>query len=309
MNTKKENVCVSILCWTYNHEKFIRDCLEGILKQNTDFEFEIIVHDDASNDATVNIIKDYEKRYPELIWGIYESENQYSKNGFLFIDEMLKKANGKFIAFCEGDDYWTDPAKLQEQVNLLIKEPTASACFHLMEMKYEDGRPSEVYPPAHLHRDRFFEDIAFSYWLSTGSIVCRKEAIPVPIRWAKKLYMADVPLIAELCLRGNFRFINKVMGVYRQHLNGIWVGIDFEKKCKVNFELYNTVLNEFSYKKLPLVEKEKKESARRLFMILSEKHKWKEARWYLWQYFISSPARFSLPPKQKKSILKALINW
>ncbi len=110
---------VSIICTCYNHEKYILQAIEGFLMQKTDFPFEIIIHDDASTDNSKEIIKEYEEKYPELFFNIYQIENQYSKGVEYVTKVVFQAAQGKYIAFCEGDDYWIDPYKLQKQVDIL----------------------------------------------------------------------------------------------------------------------------------------------------------------------------------------------
>ena len=118
-NVQNTEPLVSINCITYNHEAYIRDALEGFLMQKTDFTFEILVHDDASTDQTANIIRKYEKKYPEIIKPIYQKENQYSQEVEISKQFQFPRARGKYIAICEGDDYWTNPYKLQKQVIVL----------------------------------------------------------------------------------------------------------------------------------------------------------------------------------------------
>ncbi len=111
---------VSISCITYNHEKYIKQCLDGFLMQKTNFDFEILIHDDASTDKTADIIREYEKKYPDKFRCIYQTENQYSKGVRGIMARFnFPRAQGKYIALCEGDDYWTDPYKLQKQVDFL----------------------------------------------------------------------------------------------------------------------------------------------------------------------------------------------
>ena len=114
------NIMVSICCITYNQEKFIRQALDGFLMQKTNFKYEIIIHDDASTDNTANIILEYEKKYPDIIKPIYQTENQYSKGKKPTLI-TYKAAQGKYIALCEGDDYWIDENKLQLQVDYMEK--------------------------------------------------------------------------------------------------------------------------------------------------------------------------------------------
>src|SRR5450756_1052182 len=111
---------VSILCITYNHEKFIADAIEGFVKQKTDFEYEIIIHDDASTDKTAEIIRKYQQKYPDIINAVLQTENQFSK-GVRILNSLCQSVESEFIAVCEGDDYWTDPLKLQKQVDCLRK--------------------------------------------------------------------------------------------------------------------------------------------------------------------------------------------
>ena len=109
---------VSVICLAYNHGKYVRETLEGFVSQKTDFPFEVIVHDDASTDNTADIIREYEKKYPDIIKPIYQVQNQYSQKVDIYKEFELPRMSGKYVAFCEGDDYWSDPYKLQKQVHL-----------------------------------------------------------------------------------------------------------------------------------------------------------------------------------------------
>ena len=124
----------------YNHEKYIKDALDSFLMQKTDFPFEVLIHDDASTDRTGEIIREYEKKYPHIIKPIYQTENQYSK-GIKNISGLFNfpRAQGRYIAMCEGDDYFTDPYKLKKQVEYLDAHPDCSLCFHSARMVTVDG--------------------------------------------------------------------------------------------------------------------------------------------------------------------------
>lgn len=123
-----DNPLVSICCISYNHEAYIRDCLEGFLMQQTDFPFEVLIHDDASSDHTADIIREYEAKYPDIIKPICEQENQYAK-GVGFVELFgFARAKGKYIAICEGDDFWIDPHKLQRQFDFMESQPDHSLC-------------------------------------------------------------------------------------------------------------------------------------------------------------------------------------
>lgn len=125
---------VSISCLTYNHEPFIRQCLNGFVMQKTSFTYEVLIHDDASTDKTADIIHEYEQKYPEIIKPIYEKENQWNKGRKGTIIFNLPRAKGKYIALCEGDDYWIDPHKLQKQVDFLEDNPEYAMVYTLSQI-------------------------------------------------------------------------------------------------------------------------------------------------------------------------------
>lgn len=126
MNKDTRPLIVTIQCITYNHEPYIRQCLEGFVMQKTNFRFEAIVHDDASTDGTAVIVKEYAEKYPDIIKPIFETENQYSKHDGSLSRIMDEHTHGKYVAICEGDDYWIDPLKLQKQVDFLEANPEYS---------------------------------------------------------------------------------------------------------------------------------------------------------------------------------------
>lgn len=121
-------VQVSVICNAYNHEKYIADALKGFVMQKTNFSFEVLVHDDASTDKTADIIREYEIKYPDIIKPIYEIENQCSKRDGSLSRIQYGRVKGKYIAICEGDDYWTDPYKLQKQYDALEAHPEINIC-------------------------------------------------------------------------------------------------------------------------------------------------------------------------------------
>ena len=130
---------VSIICTAYNHESYIKESIEGFLSQETNFSFEIIIHDDASTDNTAKIIREYEKKYPNIIKPIYQRENQYSKGVRISLSLCKNICKGKYVAFCEGDDYWTDSKKLQKQYDALSENPQCKICCCLVLCCDEKG--------------------------------------------------------------------------------------------------------------------------------------------------------------------------
>lgn len=223
MKTKENPVMVTISCITYNQEKYIRDALDGFVMQKTNFRYEAIVHDDCSTDHTADIVREYAEKYPDIIKPIYEEENQYSKgvNSQMGakIDAMT---HGKYIALCEGDDYWTDPNKLQKQVDFLESHPEYSMCFHDVDIKAEPGR--EWYDVFGKLEDRdydAFEDI-YHWCVPTCSIVYKAEIHPL-IPKNPKFRMGDNVLVLTCGKYGKLRCIPRKMGVYRLSPTG-WIG-------------------------------------------------------------------------------------
>lgn len=130
---------VSICSITYNHKPYIRQCLDSLLLQKTNFIYEIIINDDCSTDGTTEIIKEYASKYPNLIHPIFHDENQYSKGvRGMFAKFCFPQARGKYIAMCEGDDYWTDPLKLQKQVDILEQRENVSIVFNKVQVVAKD---------------------------------------------------------------------------------------------------------------------------------------------------------------------------
>ena len=133
--SKKSLVEVSVLCITYNHEEYIRTALESLINQKTSFRYEVIVHDDASTDGTASIVREYADKYPDLIKPVLQSNNQYSKGVDIIRTCILNYAEGKYIAFCEGDDCWIDENKLEKQYLLMEKTPSVDICSHASLVK------------------------------------------------------------------------------------------------------------------------------------------------------------------------------
>ncbi|MBQ1636007.1 MAG: glycosyltransferase family 2 protein, partial [Bacteroidales bacterium] len=138
---------VTVICLAYNHGPYIRDALEGFVMQKTAFPFEVIVHDDASTDDTPRIIREYASRYPDIIRPVFQTENQYSKGVPISQTFLFPLVKGRYVALCEGDDYWTDPLKLSRQVEALEANPGVDICTHKV-LKTKNGSPHGYEGPA-----------------------------------------------------------------------------------------------------------------------------------------------------------------
>ena len=139
---------VSVYCLAYNHEPIIRKCLDGIVIQKTNFRYEVIVHDDASTDNTASIIKEYAERFPDIIKPIYQTENQYSRGVKIVTTYIFPKCQGKYLAVCEGDDFWTDENKLQKQYDMMERNKDIVLCVHRAKQINLKTGVESLYPQA-----------------------------------------------------------------------------------------------------------------------------------------------------------------
>ncbi|WP_271424742.1 glycosyltransferase family 2 protein [Aequorivita sinensis] len=226
---KEEVPLVSITCITYNHESYIRECLEGFLMQKTNFEYEILIHDDASTDKTADIIREYEKKYPGIIKPIYQVENQYSQGvRGIFAKYNFSRAKGKYIAMCEGDDYWTDPYKLQKQVDFLEENEDCAMVFTNAEVIIEDDgeKSNSIRGLREIKESRFFSDIEIlEHWtVPTASVIFR--SIYIDEKYSKILsnknfMFGDIVLFLHLSTKGELFGMKEIMVAYRRHVGGV----------------------------------------------------------------------------------------
>ena len=229
---------VSICCTTYNHEKYIRDALDGFLMQKTSFKFEVLIHDDASTDGTADIIREYEEQYPDIIKPIYQTVNQYSKSVPITKTYQIPRASGKYIAMCEGDDFWTDEYKLQKQFDALEHNPECVMCTHIVMDVDENGKQLETARPKPELADKIFNNIISSKELfdnifidniipfQTSSFFVKKSVMESyyhnPPSFSIGKGFGDVPLLWYSITQGSVYFIPEVMSNYRKDCPGGW---------------------------------------------------------------------------------------
>jgi len=221
---------VSINCITYNHEKYIADAIESFLMQKTDFNFEILIHDDASTDRTPEIIKEYQEKYPDIVKPIYQKENQYSKGIKMCYEFNNKRAKGKYIAVCEGDDYWTDPYKLQKQIDFMESHEDCTLCFHNAEVVKTNGEKiGKLHVPWSVHNSRYYYgkntiyeagEMALLDFIPTASLVYPKHLMNNPPDWYMSSIVGDAPLRLILTSYGYAYYIDEVMSAYRTGVEG-----------------------------------------------------------------------------------------
>ena len=214
---------VSIVCNTYNHEKYIAQALDSFLAQKTDFPFEVLVHDDASTDGTAAIVRQYADKYPDIIKPILQKENQFSQGVHVTYEIQVPRVQGKYIAFCEGDDYWTDSAKLQRQVDFLETHSDFSICFH--EAKIFDQSQGDYVADVvrKVTSETDICELAKGNYIHTMTVVYRNN--PLVREDLKKLgpvVTGDYALHMLNAKHGKIKKMPECMAVYRLNQESVW---------------------------------------------------------------------------------------
>lgn len=259
-----EEIAVSVLCLVYNHEKYLRKCLEGFVNQKTNFKFEVIIHDDASTDNSADIIREYETKYPDIIKPIYQTENQYSKGVKITNTILSPLANGKYVASCEGDDYWCDEYKLQKQYDAMESNPNCHFCVHKVCAIKENGALLNKHYPGFaldtgvIKTERYMEILGTTYPFQTSSYFRRKADVDEYINntpeFVKVADVGDEPLMLYFGFLGDVYYIDEIMSCYRVNSVGSWssrVNLDSKKRlahCTSMLEMYDA-FNEFTANK------------------------------------------------------------
>lgn len=236
---------VSICCLTYNHEPYIRECLDGFLMQKTTFPVEILIHDDASSDKTADIIREYETKYPNLIKPIYQKENQYSKKIGISSTFQYPRAKGKYIALCEGDDYWTDPLKLQKQVDFMEANPEFGMVYANANT-YLNNNKKFIYKGIASNVLSFEDLLINGNRIPTLTSMFRLSFIKGYqdfVKEASKNWkMGDYPLWLYISYNSKIHFMDEIMATYRILENSACGRNDYDKSK-------DFTLSEFEIKK------------------------------------------------------------
>lgn len=242
---------LSVCVQTYQHNNYIKDCLDGILLQEASFSYEIIIGEDESTDGTREICVEYAKKYPDKIRLFLRSRKDViyingNPTGRFNLMENFKAAKGKYIALCDGDDYWTDPKKLQKQVNILEANPDYSICFHQAKVVSDDGK-NYLFNKLHGNTILTTKDIILNNFISTASCVFRNNINLLP-DWFCKIGVADWPLHILNSEYGKIYFIDDCMSVYRRHSGGLWSNLPHNEMIERGADIMREMDKAFAYK-------------------------------------------------------------
>lgn len=236
---KESPPIVSICCATFNHEQFIHDAMHGFLSQRTLFPFEILVHDDASTDNTLEVVRDYQSRFPSIIRVIAQSENQYSKGRRIVGELIMPEAKGQYLAICEGDDYWTDPEKLAKQVRFLENNPDYVLCYSdCVGLDQESGNTVKVAGVRWDLSERELQETASIFTLTT----CFRNVLhPWPVEVSRAPY-GDLTLWSLLGDHGKGKFLRDIgSSRYRMHTAGLHSMQTRNRKLQMSLETLMTL--------------------------------------------------------------------
>lgn len=248
----EDEIVVSVLTPCYNHEKYIRKCIESIISQKTNFKFELLINDDASTDDSAKIIKEYEEKYPDIVKPVYQTENQYSKGVKITAKILVPRAKGKYFAFCEGDDYWTDENKLQKQVDALESHPECRFCTHRVQIVRENDEeiPYAFFPSFPLKSGIIGPETVISWYnFQTCSFFFKKSEflnfLNQPRRYRDVSIVGDLPMLLFAVENGEAYYFDEVMSHYRKGSVSS-VNTTASKKQRIRFfENMIEVLEEF----------------------------------------------------------------
>ncbi len=243
---------------TYNHEKFIEQAINGVLMQECDFEVELILANDCSPDKTDEVIQKIIENHPRASWIKYikHEKNLGMMPNFIC---ALTQCQGKYIALCEGDDYWTDPLKLQKQVDFLDDNIDFSGCFHNV-WAFDTKTPNQNKKKWRNYEKNIFDTsdaISTISLFHTSSYVFRNQLDNFP-DWFKKVFSGDMALLIFISEKGSLMLLNEFMSVYRKNENGVTSSlseISFHEQRIELWKHYLKYLPEKYHQKLKQIQK------------------------------------------------------
>lgn len=300
---------VSVLCCVYNHEPYLRQCLDGFIMQDTTFKYEVIIHDDASTDSSADIIREYAEKYPDVIKPIYQKENQYSKQIDILKKYVCPRVRGCYVAICEGDDYWIDSYKLQKQVDYMETHPECAVCA--TEGYSLNQSTGEMAPLITMGLEEYTaKEMLLNNQLYTLSTLCRttffKEYYKYIQPLSYKFMMGDYPLWLYMLTRGTIHKFTDRCVVYREleesasHSKNPYRYLKFAISS-FDIRVYFNRLYDLGGKKMVF---RKFRDTKRMCRHLAKKHNIKKWRMYIAGFYMAVVDAAPWPSKELKKVFK-----
>jgi glycosyltransferase involved in cell wall biosynthesis len=218
---QKQKPLVSVHLLTFNHAKFIRQSIESVVNQQTDFPFEIIIGDDHSTDGTSQIVDEYQTQYPDLIKVVRGKTNGGPQPNSI---RILKNCRGKYMAALEGDDYWIDPLKLQKQVDFMEQNPDFAVCFTNTRVEFFENNEEPYLLNSDIEKDVFeLKDLIAEtevWFMGTATLFYTMSSIFPVQPWFYKTKSGDIPMIMLAARHGKIKYLSDVTAAYRRHAAG-----------------------------------------------------------------------------------------
>lgn len=295
---------VSVCCTAFNHEKFVGEALDSILNQITDFPFEILIHDDASNDDTVRILKKYQSAYPRIIKPIYQEKNKWQSGIRINPTFNFSRAKGQFIAICEGDDFWLSTDKLQKQISYMLNSPEVSLTFHQSKV-LQENKNKTTFSENYLPEQKFtISDIIENWFIHTQTMVIRLSAIDNMEKFFNGVVNVDWSLQLVAAHNGDVVYLSNILGVYRKHHGSLSKAIlaNPQKRCVNLLRLFMSFDNYSNSKHRDILEK-------KMLSLLSETSMIEKQNWCRQYYYLPCPNIFVRKLLRKLSTLYNSINY
>jgi len=243
---------ISVLMMAYNHEAFIAQAVESVVMQDTEFDYEIVIGEDCSTDRTRQILLDFQRRHPDRIRLLLPDQNLGPHQNFV---QTLQACQGEYTAMLEGDDYWTSPHKLQNQVAFLDTHPECAMCFHPVTKFYEDGSQQPTQFPPRGMMVRTLEDLFKRNLIQNCSVLFRRDLIAEIPPWMGSLKMGDWPLFILIAEHGDIGYLDEVMAAYRVHPGGSWSMKSEAAVLQEGIKMLKQVDEHFEFKYHPTINK------------------------------------------------------
>lgn len=300
---------VSVVVMTYNHERFVRSALDSVIRQDTNFDFEVIITEDCSTDRTAEIIEDFRREYPDKVRLMVSKQNQ---NDNEVLTRAIESARGDYIALLDGDDFWTSSDKLQIQSDYLDEREECAICFHNVMVRYDDGDHLEhpfhqEDPSTHISAPKprpvsTLDDIVRQNFIQTCSVVFRRGLFEEFPAWYRAFPLGDWPLHILNAEHGDIGYIDEIMATYRVHSGGLW-SMNMSRYDSVDhidglIRAYHTINQHFNFRFEASIRKKLPYLHYRAARVLMETRQLKRARRHAVKGITYAAPRFGAPERK-----------